>query len=462
MKRILLPIFSFFLAMLFCLPNINAQEENRCISTLTWHEQKLKDDPNYAKHVEQHRNFVDEFITQEKNPTCANGPLIIPVAFHFDSGNTMPSTAAEQACAISLAQDMIVQFNEHFAGLETGATTFNSNFGSCFNTTVGVSCMEFCLASQNHPAGFGLNNGDPAVTFGTANFNYPTTLGLPGGTPVNPAWAGYVNIYITDLGSSGVLGISNGIPGNFNGDGVMINACQFGTSSVSCSGFNNTSTCGTSGGINTSDGRTVTHEIGHYFGLFHIWGDEFFCSLFPNDTGQCSGSDQIGDTPNMSCSYSQYNGCASHSTCADLPSTCGSPDMYMNFMAYSADPCMYMFTSGQADVMYATAVGEGYTTAVPPSCDPNASSCPPDYANGNALSGNENGAGNPDYETDGPLESTQNITGGMVDYDSKIYVLLNPGFQITAGAVLCAFIDGCNNGNGGVNLKEDKEETEKK
>jgi len=85
--------------------------------------------------------------------------------------------------------------------------------------------------------------------------------------------------------------------------------------------------------------------------------------------------------------------------------------------------------------------------------------CPPDYlASGNgALTGIENGVA--DYETDGKIESTQVInTSAQVDYDSKISIELQPGFEVKGGAIFNAFIDGCNNGAGGVNLREGEED----
>jgi hypothetical protein len=80
-----------------------------------------------------------------------------------------------------------------------------------------------------------------------------------------------------------------------------------------------------------SRGRTLTHEVGHFLGLKHIWGD---------DDGGCSGEDYVTDTPN------QGN---SHNTCPGYPSaSCGnSSDMFMNYMDYTPDTCMNIFTNGQ-------------------------------------------------------------------------------------------------------------------
>lgn len=76
--------------------------------------------------------------------------------------------------------------------------------------------------------------------------------------------------------------------------------------------------------------------------------------------------------------------------------------------------------------------------------------------NGNGLSTNETGA--VDYESSDWIETTGPITiqsGARVDYDAVNYVLLNPGFMVMTNGVFNAFIDGCNNGSGGVNVKDE-------
>ena len=80
-------------------------------------------------------------------------------------------------------------------------------------------------------------------------------------------------------------------------------------------------------------GRTATHEIGHWLNLFHIWGD---------DRGACTGSDQVRDTPNQARRKRQ---------CPTFPhrpaATRATGDMFMNYMDYTDDACMFMFTKGQ-------------------------------------------------------------------------------------------------------------------
>ena len=112
-------------------------------------------------------------------------------------------------------------------------------------------------------------------------------------------------------------------------DGVVIAATGFGTLGTAQAPFNK--------------GRTATHEIGHWLNLLHIWGD---------DSGGCEGSDNVADTPNQA---GPNSGCPSfpHRTCQNGP----PGDMFMNYMDYTDDACMFMFTKGQAARMRTTLQG---------------------------------------------------------------------------------------------------------
>lgn len=82
-------------------------------------------------------------------------------------------------------------------------------------------------------------------------------------------------------------------------------------------------------------GRTVVHEVGHYLGLRHIWGD-----------GDCTQDDGVPDTPLSDASSGNCD--APRNSCLPLE----EPDMYENYMDYSTDVCQNMFTKGQADLMF--------------------------------------------------------------------------------------------------------------
>jgi hypothetical protein len=127
----------------------------------------------------------------------------------------------------------------------------------------------------------------------------------------------HLNLWVCALGG-GLLGYAQFPGGPQATDGVVINYRAFGTTGTAQAPFNK--------------GRTATHEIGHYFNLRHIWGD----------TEDCSGSDIVADTPN--CAGPNYGTPTwPHITCSNGP----NGDMFMNYMDYTDDPAMFMFTAQQ-------------------------------------------------------------------------------------------------------------------
>ena len=99
------------------------------------------------------------------------------------------------------------------------------------------------------------------------------------------------------------------------------------------------------GNTQYSTGRTATHEIGHWLNLRHIWGD-----------GGCGQDDFVADTP-LSDRYN--SGCPT-----TQPVHCGSNDMFMNFMDYTSDTCMTMFTEGQQARMASVFADTGFRSAM--------------------------------------------------------------------------------------------------
>ncbi len=130
----------------------------------------------------------------------------------------------------------------------------------------------------------------------------------------------YLNIWVCNLfGRS--LGYAS-LPGTDPAkDGIVIQSTAFGTVGTVKPPFNK--------------GRTLTHEAGHWLGLMHIWGDD-----------NC-GDDNIGDTPPQ---QSFNNGCPAFPQLSPC-SLNGNGDMFMNFMDFTNDDCMSMFTIGQKNKM---------------------------------------------------------------------------------------------------------------
>jgi hypothetical protein len=140
----------------------------------------------------------------------------------------------------------------------------------------------------------------------------PETGGV---APVDPET--HLNLWVTPL-SGGLLGYAQFPGGPVATDGVVINYKAFGTTGTAEAPFNK--------------GRTATHEVGHYLNLRHIWGD----------TPDCSGSDMVADTPNAA--GPNFGAPAwPKVSCNNGP----NGDMFVNYMDYTDDAAMFMFTAQQ-------------------------------------------------------------------------------------------------------------------
>src|SRR5690606_11786557 len=182
--------------------------------------------------------------------------------------------------------------------------------------------IEFVLAKQD-PNGLPTNGVNRVVGLKAAYT--PDDDALIGQLALWPPEE-YMNIWVVPL-QAPYLGYSSfpisELPGldfpphTRETDGVTIDYRMFGTGGNASS---------------HSAGRTATHEIGHYFGLRHIWGD-----------GGCDVDDFVDDTPNQA---------MSNNSCPVSPRfTCDSRDMIEHFMDYTPDRCMNLFTSGQVERM---------------------------------------------------------------------------------------------------------------
>lgn len=140
-------------------------------------------------------------------------------------------------------------------------------------------------------------------------------------------------------------------------DGVVID--------FRCFGRNNPNILNISGfGDVTIKGRTPVHEVGHYLGLRHIWGDGG--SPFGGGNN-CAGEDGIDDTPKAN-DQSSFDCDTTKNSCVDsaLPwTTNDAPDMIENYMDYSAETCMNGFTKGQFALMRSVLEGPRLTLLQP-------------------------------------------------------------------------------------------------
>ena len=212
----------------------------------------------------------------------------------------------------------------------------NGQVPAVWQSIRGDARIEFLLATTDP-------NGNPAN--GITRTQTSVASFSQAGNPVKSAAAGgvdpwpadrYLNIWVCQLGG-GLLGYAQFPGGPASTDGVVILHSAFGTTGTAAAPFDR--------------GRTATHEIGHWLDLYHIWGDD--------GTG-CGGSDEVGDTPNAA---------GPNYGCPAFPSvTCGNGpngDMFMNYMDYTDDACMFTFTAGQVARMQGALDGPRASIGLP-------------------------------------------------------------------------------------------------
>jgi hypothetical protein len=286
---------------------LRAQE--RCAS-MTILEKKFLEKPSlkviFDEQELRFQKAVAERVVKSKS-LRTEGLVTIPVVFHVVSKNQAIATDAQL-----LAQ--LDTINKDYAGLNASASKIPSHFKALF----GQSGIQFTMA-QRTPANLP-TTGIVRYTTTRNSFtdnNENIKHAAQGGAD---AWNtdSYLNVWVCDLGTS-ILGYST-FPGvsPANEQGVVIHYQSLpGSTSTDFSG-----------------GKTLTHEVGHYFNLYHIWGD---------DNGACTGTDKVDDTPNQA----DANRTLRSGIVTDNCSTASPGIMYQNYMDYSPDVNLLMFTKQQ-------------------------------------------------------------------------------------------------------------------
>lgn len=304
-------VLSGALAMLAIAPGF-AQQSNggRNCGTTEYMQGQLAADPGYATRLQDIETFTNHFI--ENGGGQEKAVVTIPVVFHV-----VYNTSA-QNISDALIYAQLDQLNKDYARLNSDA----GNTPSAFQSLATNTQIQFCLA-QRDPSGAattGIVRKSTTVT--SFSSNDAVKYSAQGG---DNAWDAtkYLNIWVCNLGG-GLLGYAQFPGGAAATDGVVVLFSSVGS----------LSTPGSAAPYNY--GRTMTHEVGHWLNLRHIWGD-----------ANC-GNDLVSDTPTQQ--TSNY-GCPTFPkvTCSNGP----NGDMFMNYMDYTDDGCMNMFTVGQASRMNA-------------------------------------------------------------------------------------------------------------
>lgn len=274
-------------------------------ATMEVYSKMIREDKEFEIRQSELESFTKEYV--KKSVPGDEGIIRIPVVVHIIYNTPV------QNISNAVVQSQIDVLNTDFR--RRNADTINTPLP--FRSLGSDSQIEFVLAKRD-PLGnpsIGITRTQTSVTtFGGDNVKF-TSLGG------HDIWDRdkYLNIWVCNLYFTG--GYSQFPGGNPNTDGNVIHYTVFGNI----------------GAFGNSNGRTTTHEIGHWLNLRHIWGDALCGNDFVDDT-------PIQETQNFSCPSFP------HVTCGNGP----NGDMYMNYMDYTSDNCKNIYTIGQSNRMNAS------------------------------------------------------------------------------------------------------------
>jgi hypothetical protein len=293
--------------------------EDRC-GTMAAQEAAFKRNPalkaRFENSVQQLKQITDRTTANQSVLREEGAPIYIPVVFHIVLNSTTMGNVTD-----AMIKAQLDTLNVDYAGLNADSTKIPAAFKPLF----GKSLIQFKLA-QRTP------DDDPSTgieRYTTTKASYSSddnTLKYKSSGGAD-AWDPnrYFNVWVTNI-SGGILGYATFPQGSVQEEqGVVVQYSSLPGGTL----------------VPYNLGRTLTHESGHFFFLYHIWGD---------DNGACTGTDYIGDTPNQA---RQTGGCPNGEVRLDACSIAAPGIMYQNYMDYTDDACMVMFTLQQAARMEA-------------------------------------------------------------------------------------------------------------
>ena len=266
-------------------------------------DRQLKENPALGSRMQEIENFTKNAITEGR---LVNGKIQIPVVF-----NVLYRTTSENV-SLSQLQSQIDVLNKDFNALNSDFNTANNPYSSV-RANVGISfVLDQVIRKATTKTSWGTNDAMKRTSSGGLAPTSPTTK---------------LNFWVCTIGG-GILGYAQFPGGSSSTDGVVCDGKYVGNTGTATFPFNL--------------GRTATHEIGHWMNLRHIWGD-----------ATC-GSDFVSDTPTHNAANVGVPAVGHRSTCSGTPL-----EMYMNYMDYTDDRGMYMFSLGQKTRMDAVFLAGG-------------------------------------------------------------------------------------------------------
>ena len=268
-----------------------------------------------------------------RDPELYTIPVVVHVVWQEESQN-IPDSQIEE---------VIASLNKDFRRLNADANTVRAQFID----VVGDPFIEFELVA--------IERQETEATFELDLLGG----GLPDNVKINAegghdAWdtEKYLNIWLCNIEGGSILGYAYPPadlahwPAGANApspelDGVVMHYEVFRTTGE----YTATGLLGNDEITVPVRGRSITHEIGHYLGLRHIWGDGLLSIIGIPD---CDADDGVADTPNQGLN-SQFQCDPEQNSCEE--GIDDLPDMFENFMDYAAEDCMNSFTTGQIAIM---------------------------------------------------------------------------------------------------------------
>ena len=374
MKRKLLSLVAI---LAIGISSLSAQTRN-CAAHDKYQEQLSN--PKYEHQMQLIEQHTEQYVQQIQNARAtgrlaADGEtVIIPVVVHV-----LYRTNSENISAAQI-QSQIAVLNEDFSATNSDYGNIPSEFASVASGNTNIIFEMATVDPDGNPTTGITRKYDSRSSWGT---NDAMKKSSQGGVDAWPT-GDYLNMWVCNIGG-GILGYAQFPGGDPSTDGVVMGPNYFGSSDYGSNFYLSAP---------YDKGRTTTHEVGHWLNLRHIWGD-----------GPCQ-TDYVDDTPSA---VNSNSGCPSHPS-----SSCFSNDMFMNYMDYVNDACMYMFSAGQEDRMRATFFG---TSA------PRASFIADQDTTGSGGGGNNgggnNGGGTACTDTEVILSLTTDNYGSETSWDLK-------------------------------------------
>ncbi len=282
-------------------------------------QEQLNADPTLAARMEEMETKLQARIaeTEQGGAQVMGATGYIPLVVHVIYNSAIPAqniSDAQIASQVSVLNKDYSSTNPDFAGVPAEFQPYAANGGT------GIS---FQLVATTRKA-------STRVDWGTNDdMKKSSTGGVDAWDPSQ-----YLNMWICNIGG-GILGYAQfpgtGTPAT---DGVVFSPGYCGSSDYGSFFLDPP----------FDKGRTATHEIGHYLNLRHIWGDGRCAADYVTDTPKSAASNYGCPAPLKSCSSNADTG---------APVASWTRDQTMNYMDYTDDACMYMFSAGQRTRMNA-------------------------------------------------------------------------------------------------------------